>query len=191
MCGRYHLERDDASLEEIMALLQRGGAKQMKTSGEIAPTDTVPVIARNRRGEPGVFAMRWGYATDGGLVINARSESAHTKALFADGMKQRRCLIPASHYYEWEQRGKERIRYAIRPTGSGLVYLAGLYRLCDVKGSAEFVILTRDAAQDVAFIHPRMPVMLPGQTHASWLNPQVDGRAALDEALLRMNYGAA
>ena len=192
MCGRYHLDEDDATLGEIIALLARSGnGGAVKAGGEIAPTDTVPVIARSRRGERGAFAMRWGYDAPGGLIINARSETAHEKPLFSDGMKQRRCLIPMSWYFEWEARGREKVRYAIRPKGNGLVYLAGLYRLRDTAGGAEFVVLTRDASQDVAFIHPRMPVMLPGEVHAQWLDPACSGQEILRASIERLDYGAA
>ena len=197
MCSRYKLreiEDDEEALEEIIALLQRRPAAQtegLKTSGEIAPTDVAPVIARSRRGETSAFAMRWGYRTPAGLVINARSETAQEKPLFADGMLRRRCLIPASCYFEWERRGREKVRYAIRPQEAGLVYMAGLYRPMDARGAAEFVVLTRDAAEEIAFIHPRMPVMLTGDARERWLDPACDAKAVLDEAAKRLAFGAA
>ena len=184
MCSRYKLreiEDDEEALEEIIALLQRRPAAQtegLKTSGEIAPTDVAPVIARSRRGETSAFAMRWGYRTPAGLVINARSETAQEKPLFADGMLRRRCLIPASCYFEWERRGREKVRYAIRPQEAGLVYMAGLYRPMNAQGAA-------------AFIHPRMPVMLTGDARERWLDPACDAKAVLDEAAKRLAFGAA
>ncbi len=69
-------------------------------------------------------------------------------------MLWRRCLIPASGYYEWEKRGKEKIKYAIRPEGARLLYMAGIYRI--EKGAPVFTILTREVALGIAFIHDRM-----------------------------------
>lgn len=193
MCCRYRMpEDDDTELQMIIAVLQRKHEHlNIKTSGDALPTDLLPVIANNRRGERSVFAMRWGYPTAGSCVINARSETAHEKPLFADGVKNRRCLIPAAWYYEWETRGREKIRYAIRPQGKGLTYLAGLYRQADVGEPAQFVVLTREAAQDVAFIHPRMPVILPRVLLGDWLNPASDAQVLLGEAITKLDFGAA
>ena len=74
----------------------------LKTSGEIFPSDIVPVLANNRQMNIEPFAMRWWYSFPNSRpIINARSETASQKALFKDGMLQRRCLIPASNYFEW------------------------------------------------------------------------------------------
>lgn len=185
-------EEDDEELEAIIAALSRrpAGAPPVQTGGDVAPTDVAAVIASSRRLEPGVFAMRWGYAGAGGApVINARSETAHERPMFADGMKNRRCLIPASWYYEWERRGRERVRYAIRPEGTGLMYMAGVYRV--TQAGAQFAVLTRGAAPDIAFIHPRMPVILPRDALAAWIDPRRDGRELIGWALEAMRFGAA
>ncbi len=106
--------------------------------------------------------------------------------MFKDGMAQRRCLIPASHYFEWEKRGREKIKYAIRPTESGTLYMAGIYRV--VAGEPEFSILTRDPAQSIAFIHNRMPVILPLEAHADWLNIRYNGEDVLRAAVTHVSY---
>ena len=108
MCGRYYIAEEDcaAELQKIIEQLNRRGA-EVKT-GEIYPTDTVPVLANNKSMVITPFAMKWGYTLpDGKQIINARSETAADKPLFRDGMLQRRCLIPATNYFEWEKR----IRY--------------------------------------------------------------------------------
>ena len=108
MYGRYYIAEEDcaAELQKIIEQLNRRGA-EVKT-GEIYPTDTVPVLANNKSMVITPFAMKWGYTLpDGKQIINARSETAADKPLFRDGMLQRRCLIPATNYFEWEKR----IRY--------------------------------------------------------------------------------
>lgn len=192
MCGRYYVAEDDQAeeLRRIIDEAQRRSAEPIKT-GEICPTDLAAVVANNRNGEPTPFAMRWGYALNKGLLINARSESAADKPLFKDGMAQRRCLIPASLYFEWEKRGKERIKYAIAPEGAGLIYLAGIYRKKPDTGTASFVILTRPVAQSIAFIHDRMPAILPTELGRAWLDPKNDPRGILAACEERMAFRVA
>lgn len=190
MCGRYYINAgiDAEELREIMdAVNRRSRGDGVKTAGEVFPTDTVPVIARSRALAPSAFAMAWGYTLpDGRRVINARSESAEEKPLFRDGMRQRRCAIPASCYFEWERAGKDKAKYAIRPAGRGLMYMAGIYRLAN--GRAEFAILTRDPAEDIAFIHNRMPVLLPAERVAAWLDPRSSASELLKSAILQVGY---
>lgn len=194
MCGRYYIAEDD-SAEELKHIIDEVNRRHtdtaaIKTVGEIFPTDTVPVIANNRNMEPAAFAMRWGYTmTDGKPVINARSETAASKVMFQDGMLQRHCLIPASNYFEWEKRGKERIKYAIQPTGSNILYMAGIYRI--VAGIAEFTILTREPADSVAFIHNRMPVILPTNAQCKWLDVHCNVSSILSTAITDMEYQIA
>ena len=137
--------------------------------------------------QQGVFAMRWGYTMpDGKPMFNARSETAAGKPLFADGMKQRRCLIPATCYFEWEKRGGEKIKHAIATQGSGMIYLAGIYRR--EGNQAACSILTREAAECVAHIHHRMPVILPAEAIPDWLNPRFDAVEVLRAAQTNMNF---
>lgn len=191
MCCRFFTgdAEDDGELRAIIDALQRRGGGDAAVARDVLPTDTAAVIASSRRLSPGVFAMRWGFSGAGGApVINARSETAHARPMFAESMASRRCLIPAGWYYEWERRGRERVRYAIRPEEAGLMYMAGLYRL--TPAGAQFTILTRGAAPDIAFIHPRMPVILPRDALADWIDPRRDGRALLDGAVEQLRFGA-
>ena len=134
--------------------------------------------------------MKWGYSLpDGKLIINARSETAAEKSLFRDGMLNRRCLVPASNYFEWEKRGREKVKYAIRPVGRPILYMAGVYRM--EGGRPVFAILTREPAEPIAFIHDRMPVILPAEALAEWLDIRNDGRDVLKSALTDMSYEIA
>lgn len=73
-------------------------------TGEVFPSDTAAVIANNRQLKPAAFPMRWGFERKGGgLVINARSETAAEKQLFRESAQLRRCLIPASCNFERER----------------------------------------------------------------------------------------
>ena len=183
MCGRYGLDMDresDEWREIVEAVNRRVVVDPITTSGEVFPTNTVPVVAADRRMRPSAFAMQWGYTLpDGRRLINTRSETARQRPLFRDGMLRRRCAVPASRYYEWERAGNGRRKYAIRPDGGGLFYMAGIYRLEGKK--PVFSILTREPAEGIAFIHDRMPVILPRDLVADWVDP----RRAADELLER------
>ena len=192
MCGRYRIDDDEDSgeLEAIVeAINRRYPGETVKTSGEIFPTDTVPVIANNRNLSPTPFAMQWGYGMpDGRRVINARSETASVKPLFRDGMRQRRCAIPATGYYEWERASGQRTKYAIRPEQYPLFYLAGIYRL--EAGKPVFAVLTREPAANIAFIHNRMPVLLAPEAVGDWMNPGFTAQDLLAHSLLEVAYRA-
>ena len=170
MCGRYWIEpADDAELLRIIDQMQRVDPElNVKTEGEIFPGDGVPALCLSRAGNIRPFAMAWGYAMpDGKRMINARSETAAEKPMFRDGMRNRRCLLPMSAYFEWERRGGERIKYRIAPREEGLHFLAGLYRF--EGGFPVCTVLTAEAAPEIAFIHHRMPVILPGEQRENWL----------------------
>ena len=180
MCGRFYIE-DDFSWTDTLALLcalNRRLPEGVRRAGEICPSETAAVIALGRRGAPGVFAMRWGYSLpDSRLVINARSETAAARPLFRDGIARRRCAVPASCYFEWDRSGREKTKYAVRRTDGGMMLLAGIYRLCGPL--AEFAVLTRPAAESVAGLHDRMPVLLSAELAARWVRPDADVRPLL------------
>ena len=187
MCGRYTFssESDSEMIRQVQESLEARNIEAR--TGIVNPGDVAAVIASNRRLEPQAFGMKWGYGlSNGKLVFNARSESASEKALFADGMKQRRCLIPADSYFEWEHLEKRKQKYEIAPNGPAGFCLAGIYRI--EQGRAVFSILTRKPAESIAFIHDRMPVILPTEVAEDWLNPRYIGSEILEAAILDMSY---
>ena len=204
MCGRYFIDMtpDDDALEEILRDLNRRGLLKKsadrpapKLSGEIFPTDVVPVIAcgrdrgSGRPGRPRPFAMRWGYTlASGRRVINARGETAAQKPLFSDGLRARRLLIPASGYYEWARHETGKRKYAIRASQGGALFMAGVYRF-EAEGPV-FTILTRQSEANIAFIHDRMPVLLTREAAGEWLAPGCDAAALLRGAALSVTAKA-
>ena len=192
MCGRYYIPDEDsaAELKEIIDQInRRHNAGPVLKTGEIAPSDTAPVLANNRSLAVTPFAMKWGYTmSDGKLVFNARSETASEKPLFRDGMTQRRCLVPAAHYFEWEKRGREKIKYAIKPADVSVLYMAGIYRI--ENGIPVFSILTREPASSISFIHDRMPVILPRELTTDWRNLRFKAEEVLRSATLDISFSA-
>lgn len=186
MCGRYNFSKESSS-EMVRAVLENLQSRQIEVkTGEVNPGDIAAVIASNRKLEPQAFGMKWGYQLpDGKLIFNARSETAAQKAMFADGMRQRRCLIPADCYYEWQKTGQGKQKYQIAPTNTNGFFLAGIYRI--EQGFPVFSVLTKEPVASIAFIHNRMPVILPNEIIKDWLNPQYHGQELLIAALQNMS----
>ena len=198
MCGRYWIDAENSSdeLKQIIEVLNRkqiesSSPVQIKT-GEIFPTDTVPVIANSRSMKIKPFLMQWGFSgfgKDARPIINARSETALEKSMFRDPLLERRCLIPASHYFEWQTQGKNKIKHAIK-TVEPMIYMAGIYRFEKDNQLPVFTILTREAAPEIAYIHNRMPLILPRWLCEEWLSPKVDVGDIIASADCRVCYGA-
>ncbi|MBQ6175009.1 MAG: SOS response-associated peptidase [Clostridia bacterium] len=192
MCGRFYVEADDTP-EQLRQLLEEAErrAGEPLASGEVCPGSRTAVVAVSRRTlKPAAFAMRWGYPLDGKLLINARSETAERKPLFSRSMRERRCLIPATAWFEWDHRRKPAAKYAISPADSTWFYLAGIYRYDD-RTEPEYTILTREASDDLRGMHPRMPVALPASLGAQWLSPSCDPARLLSGALTRVRMDPA
>ena len=172
----------------VQAVLENLQSRQIEVkTGEVNPGDVAAVIASNRKLEPQAFGMKWGYQLpDGKLIFNARSETAAQKAIFADGMRQRTCLIPADCYYEWQKTGQGKQKYQLAPTDANGFFLAGIYRI--EQGFPVFSILTKKPVESIAFIHNRMPVILPEEIVKDWLNPQYHGQEILNAALQDMSF---
>ena len=199
MCGRFYTDFDDAQYREMLAMLylksERDAGLQMLKNGEVFPTDQVAVLDAS-----GARAMRWGFARfDGkGKVINARSETALEKSMFRAPMttdagraQTGRCLIPASGYFEWETREKQKIKYKLRPAKEGMFTFAGLYRSEAGAKTPVFVILTAPAAAGISFIHDRMPLILPPEQRADWLNDASAAAQLLSEGTREIVYEPA
>lgn len=176
MCGRYRLDNHaDPEFAELFSQAENRAERlgvTLKTSGDIFPSDIVPVIAPDmRHREPGCYPMRWGFPHPSRnlMVINARSETAQEKAFYAASTEERRCLIPASAYYEWSGKDGKKIRYAFS-NPSGKLFLAGLYIRSSLEKIPSFSILTRDAGEEIAFIHKRMPLIIPRDRISEWLS---------------------
>ena len=197
MCGRYWVE-ETTELHSIALEMNRSPLVRkwhrttgIKTRGEIRPTDVVPVIAPNRSGDRAVFPMKWGF-TGKSLLMNARSETAGSKPTFKESWERRRCIVPASWYFEWEHlRGNDgRIRtgdkYKILPKDSAVTWLCGLYRI--EEGFPVFVVLTREPGEGIRFIHDRMPLILPERYIDDWILPGTKPEDLLSEALTEMRF---
>ena len=134
--------------------------------GEIFPTQLAPVIVA-QEGAAAVRPMRWGFpfGSGGKVVINSRSEKSDYTPMFQKAVRERRCLIPMSGFYEWRRTpsgAKTKDKFAFVSEGGrekGMMYLAGVYG--EFQGGYEaFAVLTQDADEQMRPYHSRMPVIM-------------------------------
>ncbi|MBQ2953135.1 MAG: SOS response-associated peptidase [Clostridia bacterium] len=197
MCGRFYIESDDTP-DELIELLNRAETRVQAADpafrlprGEVRPGDWAAVVSLNRASQKSVFAMKWGFRMDRQLLINARSETAALKPTFRDSMVNRRCLIPASAYFEWDHRTKPLTKYRFALPDSPLLWLAGLYRFEADSAWPVFTVLTRPAAEAIAPFHDRMPIILPPSLHTQWLDRSCPPQAIMDAALTQLTWRRA
>lgn len=182
MCGRFVQTSSPKTLSERMDL--PSGSLFDRPRFNVAPTQTIAVI---RPGE--LVALQWGlvpsWSKDGKGFINARAETAADKPAFRTAFRQRRCLIPADGFYEWQARAGRKQPYCIRLSGDRPFAFAGLWELWrGPDGPVEScAILTTDANDLVRPVHNRMPVILPRDCFAQWLDPAASAPDALTPLL--------
>lgn len=174
MCGRYTFFTDK-ELREIDEIIEKVSndinVKEMKT-GEIFPTDLAPVLMPEKD-KIAAHLINWGYPSfhGKGVIINARSETVREKPMFKTSLAVRRCVIPSTGFYEWDE-GKKKFLFNLPNTG--VLYMAGLYN--EFEGENRFVILTTNSNKSVSDVHDRMPVVLVKSRMEDWLfnNKAVD-----------------
>jgi putative SOS response-associated peptidase YedK len=185
MCGRYTLI---ANAEAIRLLFELPAFDErlVVPRYNIAPTQPVVVVRRGVAKGRELVPMRWRlipwWAKDPKtlpLMINARAEGIEEKPAYRDAFKYRRCLVPASGFYEWQAQGSNAARgpkqpYAVQPADGAPIAFAGLWETWHGAYGSEIdsaVIVTTDANQLLLPIHDRMPVVLEPQDFAAWLSP--------------------
>ena len=182
MCGRYYINKDNEIIKAIVNKIRNKDG--LKTDGEIFPGDEVPVISNNRNLEKDYFKMKWGYHIGKTTIINAKVETIYQKKLFVDGIERRRCVIPATNYYEWEHSRKD--KYFIKQADKDILYLAGVYRIED--GVPVFSIITRSSDSNISFIHERMPLIINEDDIERWLNNKSDIKDILETENSNVEY---
>lgn len=177
MCCRFTLFHSDEELDEWFELHERIFGFPARYN--IAPSQPIAVVLEHE-GSRVLDACRWGLvpfwaksADIGNKLLNARLESAAEKPAFKHALAKRRCLIPADGFYEWRRGGKQsQPMYVHRPDGT-LFAFAGLWEEWQAPDGSPLrscTILTREANKFMQPIHERMPVIVPREHHAAWLD---------------------
>lgn len=206
MCSRYGL---DATVEDLAGVFEIAvvGDDVPAPAPESRPTDRVAVVLESEK-TPGrrLEAARWDLARPGqrelrgprGPLINVRAETLASK--FGWAVQRRRCLIPATGYWEWTGPKGARRPYLIRPAVGQVLAFAGVYSWWRDLGKDEndptkwvltVALLTMDAVERLAPIHDRNPVPLPADAWDDWLDPTTPGTEALVVAAVSEGRGVA
>jgi putative SOS response-associated peptidase YedK len=195
MCGRftkmytweqlhrlYMLTFDDTSSDGANGpRATRAPLSNLQPRYNICPTTPIDIV-RERAGKRELVAARWGLIPSWWkkplkelpATFNARSDTVAEKPMFRGAFKSRRCIIPASGYYEWrkgEDGGRE--PHYFRRVDGAVLSMAGLYEEWQDPATGEIVtsatIIVTDASEDIAAIHHRMPVILEQNQIEGWL----------------------
>jgi putative SOS response-associated peptidase YedK len=191
MCGRFSLP---LSFEDLLEYFQLANGPRIEPRYNIAPGQDVAVVRRVDN-ERRLALLHWGlipfWAEDpkiGYRTLNARSETAHKTPAFRAAFRSRRCLIPASGFYEWDRKGGGRQPFYIHRGDGQPMAFAGLWERWHDKEVEKVIesctILTTDANETVGKLHNRMPAILEQENFDVWLDPE-EGSVGELKPLLR------
>ena len=173
MCGRYGA---DEKVNTWIAGRFQLSSDDILRVGDIRPGERAPAIIMGRS-KPLVVPMTWGIQGKNGLIINARKETIWEKPSFRHLIQNRRCLLPASCFYEWDS---EKHKATLSGKDDETLLLAGVYQ-AEPEGG-RFVIITAPADETVRPIHDRMPVRIPESLISAWLSDADSAKELLDSA---------
>ncbi|MEM9250422.1 MAG: SOS response-associated peptidase [Pseudomonadota bacterium] len=191
MCGRFVMTDPNTALASLFGASPANDLPEPPRYN-ICPTQSVAVI-RSEAGLRHMVPMRWGFLphwyktpTDGPLLINARAESIAQKPAFRAACRARRCLLPATGFYEWtkDAEGKRLPWYITRADTAPLAF-AAIWQdwSAKVDGAMQthrtVAIVTTAAAPDMAVLHHRCPVVLAPEDWPKWLGEAGHGAAPL------------
>lgn len=193
MCGRFALAITGEAVAASMgaapllpAFVEALAAWQGRFN--IAPTTTIPVVTAAADGGREISFMRWGLVpfwakamNIGASLNNARSDSIASKPAFREAWKRRRCLVPATSFYEWQvQESGTKQPYAIASAHGEVLAFAGIWeRWRDPQGGStapeliSVAIITTDANETMRPLHHRMPVIIAEPHRDEWLRATV------------------
>jgi putative SOS response-associated peptidase YedK len=190
MCGRYALS---AAISDIAQEFSTNSAPELSLPADwnIKPTNDVYII-KNQAIEIASWGMiaHWSKSDDEAAksqssAINARSESVHEKPTFKSAFRSNRCLLPATGYYEWaSELGKYKTKqpiYISRDDNKLLAFTGIFQSWTSPSGRViqSVSIITRQAVGQLALVHSRMPVFLPRDRWADWMNPKINDVAKI------------
>lgn len=181
MCTRYALTTPHS---EVLRLFRPERvpdcAPEFPQRYNIAPTHPIGIVRLDPVGRSELALVRWGFVpawvknpAEFTLLLNARGETCHEKPSFRAAMTRRRCLVPASGYYEWTGPAKAKQPYLIERTDGAPMAFAGLWENWLGADGSEFesaAIITVQANATTAVIHDRMPAILAPAAFAAWLD---------------------
>ncbi len=203
MCGRFVVAKAVGDIVTTFEVDEVIG-EMPAISYNVAPTQQVAIVVdrsfeKDEDGGPvgelsrELHSARWGLVprwakgeSEGAPLINGRIETILEKPSFKDSVIRRRCVIPASGYYEWQVKPDGTKQPFYINAGEGMFALAGLYewwKKPDGSWLLSTTTLTKDSAPELAHIHDRNPLLLTPDTFEAWLDPHIIGDQELLEAI--------
>ena len=187
MCGRFAITLPPEAMAQLFEAVPANDLPPVPNYN-VCPTDPVHAVIADDTGRR-LQSMRWGFLpnwykapNDGPLLINARSDTIATKPAFRQAVRDRRCLIPASGFFEWTVAAdKARLPWYIHRADGAPMIFAGIWQVWE-RGDDRRVtcaIVTCDADGPMAQIHNRMPVILEPADVPLWLGEAGKGAATL------------
>jgi putative SOS response-associated peptidase YedK len=191
MCGRFSQAQIAELDREVFELLS---VPRLEPRYNVAPTQDAAVVRVGRTRERELVPLRWGlipsWAKDsaiGNRMINARAETLAEKPAFREAFAERRCLVPADGFYEWEKMRHRKQPHYVRVGGGQVFAFAGLWeRWWDRASGAQretFTIVTTEPNTLLEPIHNRMPVIIAPDDYDRWLDPENRDAASLSDLL--------
>ncbi|MEM9717042.1 MAG: SOS response-associated peptidase [Pseudomonadota bacterium] len=186
MCGRFALTLPADAVANLFDASWRASYDTPRYN--LCPTQLVAVCVAHE-GERLLTTMRWGFIphwykspSDGPLLINARSETIAEKPAFGSAVRSRRCLIPASGFFEWfRDKSKPKEPWYITPKGQEAMAFAGIWQAWTSPENGERLvtcaIVTAEASEPIAEIHHREPVVISPEHYGLWLGEEGKGAA--------------
>ena len=193
MCGRFAITLPNDAMAQMFGAMPANDLPDVPNYN-VCPTTQIHTVTQED-GDPSrrrLRPMRWGFLphwykspTDGPLLINARGETIAQKPAFRAACRERRCLIPATGFYEWtKDADNKRLPWYIRPDDAQPLVFAGVWQVWN-KGDTPLTtcaIVTTPASQTMSQIHHREPVTLREEDWGKWLGEEGKGAATLMKA---------
>lgn len=198
MCGRFAFYSPREAMIDVFELPP--DTAEVEPRWNVAPTQYVATVRATPDGRRELSMLHWGLVPSwakersiGHRMINARADTLAEKPSFRTAFKRRRCLVLADGYYEWRAGPAGKQPYFIRPEDGAPFGMAGLWERWRDPESGEAlescVIVTTDAMDALRRIHERMPVVIPRERFAAWLDPANEDVSALAPLLDPANAG--
>lgn len=180
MCGRFTQKLTPQEVCDLYGVTEAppSFAREPRYNG--APTQDFAVCRIDSGGSRRIAELRWGLvpswwrdAGTGPPLINARAETIHEKRAFADAFRERRCLVPANGWFEWQGPSRAPQPFHLTFAAGAPVSFAGVWERWETRREVieSFAILTTPASAELADIHHRQPAIVDPEWFAEWLDP--------------------
>ena len=190
MCGRFTRKMTAREVYDLYGVTEPVPSSAHEPRYNGAPTQDFAVCRADDDGTRRISELRWGLVPswwrDAGMgppLINARVETVIERRVFSDAFRERRCLVPANGWFEWQ--GPARAKqpcYLALADGSPLSF-AGIWERWETQREVieSFAILTTRAVASLADIHHRQPAILAPEWFSEWLDPSTEAQRLLEK----------